>query len=74
MILQGRFNSVFTPNSLHDLTRNSKSNLYLVDEELNESTKTISIEYKCERKYVRWEKLRVERGFLPAKGDKNDEY
>ena len=62
MILQGRFNSVFTPHSLAAMSGHTKSNLYLVDGDPNHnhdpfvSSKTISIEYKCERSYVGYEK------------------
>ena len=60
MILQGRFNSVFTPHSLAAMSGHTKSNLYLVDDNNGTnnnhdpfvSSKTISIEYKCERSYV----------------------
>ena len=60
MILQGKFSSVFTPNSLHALNNGHssgssanlhKSNLYLVDDSFP-SAKTVSIEYKCDKNYV----------------------
>ena len=58
MILQGRFNSVFTPLSLQELSNQTTKSLYLdVDgstEDPFPSAKTVSIEYRCERSYVRY--------------------
>lgn len=66
MILQGRFNSVFTPNSPHGLS--TAKSLYLFDdlrgggggggsEDQFPSAKTISIEHHCEKDYVGCEDL-----------------
>ena len=56
MILQGRFNSVFTPQSLTALSQNVKNNMYLGDPDRDDdffnSARTVSIEYKCDKNYV----------------------
>ncbi len=63
MILQGRFNSVFTPHSLRALSaynnhnhnhnnNNKAAHHYYYEDDEYPSAKTVSIEHRCDKNYV----------------------